>query len=620
MPRTLLVVDDSTTIQEAVRHSLAGEDWTVATASNEAEALKALKTCNPDVILCDAALDDEDGYQICRAIKAVGNPSPPVIMMGSQVRDSMAMAAGAAAIIGKPFSSDELINSLKNIVDQPAISFDFEDLKNIDVAELESTPFIDDQAPEPDEFSFTSGTEISDHIEIIDLSSDDDFSDLELLDDLQPVAFETIQPPPLDEDGPTPWDKPIEDSFAAANAFEPETDATEELAHEQTATGKSPETEYDFNDLMNTFNAEEFTADSPHESFSEEKSVETEDSFEIELVADQIDASLETEAVQESNEDILDMLQPGIQLDESVEISMENFGSMPSPGDFEEQPPNEALQTQAPMENKEFDLELYDSFEPKPCNENAPSKESGAEEESISEPPKKQSEEYFDLDVAGESDEENEQTESLAAVQEEDAIELDGGTLDSTLFTEEIEKPIALNDQAFEVESSQTDFSDEGFQEIESEAAYFEGSENHDEELLEQPNFNSLENQTLKEPAALGAFEFEPPAETTPNEDEATWDVGFDEEIDSSEETASIEEVNSDEDSGFDQTGHIAESVAESAKEAVNNALKTSLSPETLTPLIESAVERVVWEVVPVLAERLIREAIEKLRQGPPAE
>jgi hypothetical protein len=61
----------------------------------------------------------------------------------------------------------------------------------------------------------------------------------------------------------------------------------------------------------------------------------------------------------------------------------------------------------------------------------------------------------------------------------------------------------------------------------------------------------------------------------------------------------------------------LSETVEESAEKAVREALTRSLSGETLSPVVERVVERVVWEVVPQLAERLIREAIEKLKNAP---
>jgi hypothetical protein len=63
----------------------------------------------------------------------------------------------------------------------------------------------------------------------------------------------------------------------------------------------------------------------------------------------------------------------------------------------------------------------------------------------------------------------------------------------------------------------------------------------------------------------------------------------------------------------------LAHDMTATAESAVREALAAGLSVEKLTPIVEAVVERVVWEVVPQLAERLIREAIEKIQTQDPA-
>ena len=62
----------------------------------------------------------------------------------------------------------------------------------------------------------------------------------------------------------------------------------------------------------------------------------------------------------------------------------------------------------------------------------------------------------------------------------------------------------------------------------------------------------------------------------------------------------------------------LAAAIAAIAGQAVREALQQSLSAEHLAPLVAATVERVAWEVVPQLAERLIRETIARLQEEPP--
>ena len=119
MSKSLLVVDDSTTIREAVRHALAGEDWTVVIASSPSEALEIFRDRSFDAVLCDVSLRDADGYEMCRTLRtADGAGEPSIILMGAKVNDTAAMAAGASGTLLKPFESQEILEALEGMPDR----------------------------------------------------------------------------------------------------------------------------------------------------------------------------------------------------------------------------------------------------------------------------------------------------------------------------------------------------------------------------------------------------------------------------------------------------------------------------------------------------------------------
>lgn len=53
---------------------------------------------------------------------------------------------------------------------------------------------------------------------------------------------------------------------------------------------------------------------------------------------------------------------------------------------------------------------------------------------------------------------------------------------------------------------------------------------------------------------------------------------------------------------------------------ALESAIRKALSPEAVSALVAERIERIIWEVVPPLAEKLISEAIEKTMNPPPEE
>ncbi len=185
MPRMVLVVDDSSTIQEAVRHALAGEPWEAVSAASGEEAEDKLQSGRFDVVLCDVDLGDEDGFGVCRRIREVSpSRAAPVVLMGARVTPAGAAAAGATATLTKPFSSEELLGALQEAVEMQSFGMDDLELETTDpVAETRKGPSVPPAAEE--------------EVEIIDLSDEEDLSEFELLEDLEPIE---VPPSPLEEE------------------------------------------------------------------------------------------------------------------------------------------------------------------------------------------------------------------------------------------------------------------------------------------------------------------------------------------------------------------------------------------------------------------------------------
>src|SRR2546421_10691912 len=70
MSKTLLLADDSKTIQQAVSMTFAGEDVKLITASDGEAALQAAKQSRPDLILADVLMPRLGGYELCQRLRA----------------------------------------------------------------------------------------------------------------------------------------------------------------------------------------------------------------------------------------------------------------------------------------------------------------------------------------------------------------------------------------------------------------------------------------------------------------------------------------------------------------------------------------------------------------------
>ncbi len=184
MPRNLLVVDDSSTMAEAVRHALTGEGWTVTVADSTIKAVEALQEGAPDAVLCDVALGEEDGYEACRILRAaLPGTEVPVILMGGNVSENLAALAGAAAVLTKPFQSDELLDTLEYSLQEAGVEAGKEDLFCLErTSPREAGPGISPADPPEEQ-----------EVEIIDLSGDDEFADLDWIEDLEPLPSQGEQ-------------------------------------------------------------------------------------------------------------------------------------------------------------------------------------------------------------------------------------------------------------------------------------------------------------------------------------------------------------------------------------------------------------------------------------------
>ncbi|MEE4239212.1 MAG: PleD family two-component system response regulator [Anderseniella sp.] len=120
MTARVLVVDDILANVRLLEAKLTSEYFEVCTAMNGADALEAVDSFQPDIILLDVMMPGIDGIEVCRRIKT--NPQTqhiPVIMVTAldQVEDRVrGLEAGADDFITKPVNDAALFCRLKSLV------------------------------------------------------------------------------------------------------------------------------------------------------------------------------------------------------------------------------------------------------------------------------------------------------------------------------------------------------------------------------------------------------------------------------------------------------------------------------------------------------------------------
>jgi two-component system, cell cycle response regulator DivK len=117
MSKRILVVEDQPDNRQIIRDMLAPTDYEITEAEDGQQALEAIATQRPDLILMDIQLPIIDGYIATRKIKA--DPalrSIPIIAVTSYAlsgEEKKAREAGCDDYVPKPFSPRQLMAKIK---------------------------------------------------------------------------------------------------------------------------------------------------------------------------------------------------------------------------------------------------------------------------------------------------------------------------------------------------------------------------------------------------------------------------------------------------------------------------------------------------------------------------
>jgi CheY-like chemotaxis protein len=141
---TILLADDSVTIQRVIELTFADEDVQVIAVSNGDQAIARLNSAPPDIVLADIGMPGKDGYEVARYVKQSPRLShiPVVLLTGAfePVDQARAAEVQCDGVLAKPFEPQLVIGRVKELLSSGASHVATADAEAVGSASSESAP------------------------------------------------------------------------------------------------------------------------------------------------------------------------------------------------------------------------------------------------------------------------------------------------------------------------------------------------------------------------------------------------------------------------------------------------------------------------------------------------
>lgn len=120
MAKTVLSVDDSSSIRQMVAFTLKSAGYEVIEAADGQDGLNKAKMKTVDLVLTDQNMPIMDGLTLIRSLRSMPNyRTVPILMLTTESSDAMKMqgkAAGATGWLVKPFDPSKLLEVVKKVI------------------------------------------------------------------------------------------------------------------------------------------------------------------------------------------------------------------------------------------------------------------------------------------------------------------------------------------------------------------------------------------------------------------------------------------------------------------------------------------------------------------------
>ena len=115
---TILICEDEPPLRELMKVTL-GDDYEFVEATTAADAIDAVETAEPDLVLLDVMLPGRSGIDLLHELRETALAAVPVVVVSawqSAADYQAAIDAGADAFLGKPFLPEELTRIVSTLL------------------------------------------------------------------------------------------------------------------------------------------------------------------------------------------------------------------------------------------------------------------------------------------------------------------------------------------------------------------------------------------------------------------------------------------------------------------------------------------------------------------------
>lgn len=132
----LLLVDDEDNLRSMLDAALRHSGFDVHPVANGRDAIAAVPTVQPDLIVLDVMLPDLDGFDVCKRLRSSGDRTPVLFLTARDATEDKVrgLTLGGDDYLVKPFSLEELVARITAVLRRAGLDPALEELRCDDLA------------------------------------------------------------------------------------------------------------------------------------------------------------------------------------------------------------------------------------------------------------------------------------------------------------------------------------------------------------------------------------------------------------------------------------------------------------------------------------------------------